>query len=307
MLESKDGSDRRPYPMYLIRSYDHKKELLNENHFSNFSSVTSMDSEGIQHTTGKSEHPFRNINYGPAEHMEVWQVARAATAAPQYFRPFYNPNSSSKESFDLFLDGGLASKNPTWEGVQEIWDLNGRESLNVVLSVGDAQIYQTFSRNLKKSLKLISEIGSDAERVHEQVQRESKYKGNAFAYFRLDATWSSNVPMNEYNPGDTGTSGSKTFEKMRKSFEEWADTVEERFQRCAFLLVQQRRLRTLDRGQWETYSTGSIYRCSVSPCTDECTNRFEFREHMEQSHGVNLNVDDEQIKAQRKIWQYQSG
>lgn len=239
--------------------------------------------------------------------MEVWQVARAATAAPQYFKPFDIPSSSDKDSLTHFFDGGLLSKNPTWEGVQEIWDLNGPESLNTVLSVGAAMSYQIYGRSGKKTRRSMTEMGSDPERIHEQVQWESRDISRGFQYFRLDSIWSSNVAMDEYEPRGTSTPGSKTFEKMRSRFNEWADTVEqeESFRRIALLLVKQRRLRTLDKGRWETYSTGSIYRCYVSTCEDSLPNRFDFREHMNKNHGVKMEVDDERIKQRREIWQYQ--
>ena len=75
---------------------------------------------------------------GPSE-WDVWQVARASSAAPIYFKPFECASSTPPFKENL-IDGGVVANNPTLAALTEIVDLGKKERRNIkfglVLSVG---------------------------------------------------------------------------------------------------------------------------------------------------------------------------
>lgn len=293
---------------YLIRSYDHMPRDWADTQINPLSGSSRVNTDVSQ--TGRTlRHPSRKINFGPAEPMEVWQVARAAIAAPLYFRPFDGPIDPHDKTFNRFVDGGLHSpNNPTMEGVQEVWGLNGPRSLSVVLSVGTARTNANPGRSLKKELTNIIELGNDPQIVDEQVDRESRSENGKFRYFRLNDPEGSKVAMDECVPRRSSSPGKATFAKIENHFNGWLARSENtaELRRCAILLVRQRRARIdADRGRWETFSTGSEYRCRTQRCEDIFSNRYEFQEHMRAKHNLKMGVDDKHIKEQCDVWWYQ--
>jgi hypothetical protein len=69
----------------------------------------------------------------PAKQMLVWEAARASTAAPTYFPPFYSNGIK-----DYLYDGGLVFNNPAVVAAQEsskIWP--NHSNPDVLLSIGN--------------------------------------------------------------------------------------------------------------------------------------------------------------------------
>lgn len=296
---------------YLIRSYDHMPRHSANNQIDRFSrSSTPSSSQSDGSDVGRRvASPTREINYGPADAMEVWQVARAATAAPLFFKPFDGPMDPEEETFNRFVDGGISYRNnPTLEGIREVRELNGHTSLGVVLSVGTARTNTSPGNGLKKTLKNILELGNDPKTVHEEVERESKNEKTGFYCFRLNDLEGTHIKMDECEPKRTASPGSATFEKMRNHLNGWVvrPEVSKGLRRCAMLLVKQRRHRTSDAGRWETFSTASIYSCPARRCEDTLSNKYELMDHLRLKHRrENLTVEDECIKRQRDVWWYQ--
>ena len=102
--------------LYLIRSYDH-------------------------HEKADADNNGEIVNFGPAAQMEIWQVARAATAAPMYFRELeYQFPSQDPAIRHFFSDGGFGlTNNPTMLGIQEIEIAFGEDKVGVILSIGTAR------------------------------------------------------------------------------------------------------------------------------------------------------------------------
>ncbi|KAL9621842.1 MAG: hypothetical protein Q9160_003815 [Pyrenula sp. 1 TL-2023] len=256
-------------------------------------------------STGASPND-RPINYGPAERMEIWQVARAATAVPLYFRPFDGPENQEKR-MKRFVDGGLGFlNNPTLEGIIEVWGLNGTDSLHVVLSVGTARTNDPQGTSARENIKNLVGNGNDPQNAHNEVQRLSEGK---FKYFRLNDSKGSDVAMDECKPKGSKQPGSETFKRLKNHFNDWVkdQTVANNLWECAVLLVQQRRARSKDLGPWETYSTGSTYSCPERGCDETLLSRHEMVSHMNNKHDENLEPDDQRIKNRRDLWQYQGG
>ncbi|KAL9109011.1 MAG: hypothetical protein Q9227_006251 [Pyrenula ochraceoflavens] len=300
-LKSKcnNGQEERR-EQYLIRSYDHHEQMA----YSLWSS--SRVNSGLSRATEGSRHLPRTINLGPAEPMEVWQVARAATAAPLYFKPFEGPIDHANDSFSRFVDGGLhAPNNPTMEGIREIEDLNGRGSLHLVVSIGTARTNKPPGKSLPRTIENLIELGNDPQTIHRSVQRDSRSETSGFKYFRFNDEEGTEAGMDECEPRRGASAGSRTFERLRNRFYGWANQqeVHDELWKCAVFLVKQRRKRIIDRRAWETYATGSKYRCPVRRCEDIFLNRYEVKEHVEQKHDESIN--DETINRLRDYFRYQ--
>lgn len=301
--ECRKGAKRQVRSTYLIRSYDHTPRHAAKDQVNLLARPPRASSGGSQTTKAL----IRKINYGPAEPLETWEVARAATAAPLFFRPFESTTDPQKKTFKRFVDGGLhAENNPTLEGVQEVWGLNGPESLSIVLSVGTARTNQNPGSSIKSEIASIVDLGNDPEIRHVQVKDQAKSTG--FNYFRFNDLEGSNVAMDECEPKGRNNPGSKTFAKLENHFNRWVNNQEisRDIWRCAVKLVKQRRARTGDRGLWETFSTGSEYRCSVHRCEDIFTNRYDFRDHYKTKHRVDLEEEHEKFRSQKDVWEYQA-
>ena len=280
---------------YLIRSYDH------------FEHMDQVLFTGSRPNDGPRPHR-RKINFGPAEPMEVWQVARAATAAPLYFEPFETSVDHVDNSFRRFTDGGLhAPNNPTLEGIREVGGLNGHNTLHLVMSVGTARTNEPPGRSLPQQVKNIIDMGSDPQQVHETVDLESKSETNGFEYFRFNDTDGTQVAMDECEPRRGNSPGSRTFETLRNHFQRWVTDhpeLRESLWSCAVLLVKQRRKRTQDKAAWETFSTGSKYRCPYTRCEEIYLNRDALIEHVNQEHDDTITT--ETVNRQRNVFRYQS-
>ena len=76
------------------------------------------------------EKTSEHLNPGPADSHQIWQIARATTAAPSYFSPMQLEDQ-------VFLDGGISTNNPTQEAVRDLESLyNGILNNACVVSVG---------------------------------------------------------------------------------------------------------------------------------------------------------------------------
>lgn len=70
-------------------------------------------------------------NPGPAHDIPIWEVARATSAAPTYFKA---PKIDNRE----YLDGGFGPNNPSLEIYEEVRTMNNQsnECVSIVLSIG---------------------------------------------------------------------------------------------------------------------------------------------------------------------------
>jgi patatin-like phospholipase/acyl hydrolase len=81
-------------------------------------------------TTGSAENPkphaFTNFDEKTSS-MPVWKVACATTAAPGFFRHFYDKDEDGL----VHIDGGLVSNNPTTNMIDAIDNFsNGEVSIS---------------------------------------------------------------------------------------------------------------------------------------------------------------------------------
>lgn len=77
-----------------------------------------------------SEIPkWKPLNPGPASTYQIWEVARATSAAPIFFAPIHLNDK-------VFVNGGVTANNPTQEALREVAFLHGELSGTCVVSIG---------------------------------------------------------------------------------------------------------------------------------------------------------------------------
>jgi hypothetical protein len=338
---AKPGVARVAKP-YLIRSYDHEKRTApNQPRITTRRSTrqaTRSDTEGSTRqatrsdTEGstrqatrsnteksgdidgnvadrKSVNAQRKINYESAQSFPIWQVARAATAAPAYFEPLRveTPGSSAHS---VFTDAGLGvTINPTQEGILEIKDLYKESSIGVVVSVGTAKRRELWGGGIRRPMKALASMVADPEVIHNNMQKESVREG--FPYYRLNDPDKLNIELDEWEPKQRPWSrkvpGSTTLGRMTAAFNDWARKPEtaEQFERCANELVKRRQARTNDCAKWERYAIGVQFRCRRKECErEDFDNRGEFYHHLSKDHDMPQDGLDEETSRCMRRWQY---
>lgn len=254
--------------LYLIRSYNHDEP--------------------------DPPRPNDKINYGKAEMMQIWEVARAATAAPMYFKEFkvfLGKGDDRQKEKAYFTDGGFGvTNNPAQVGFKEIKALSGSEAtenVGVIVSVGTARGKDNpGGKSFPQRMKKLASTATDPDVVAEWMDDQ-----------KLDHHWRFNdvegdlhVELDEWKPNRWFTTrpGRDTLTKIENAFYRWAnETLNFRaIEACAKELVKQRRRRTVDRSRWQRFATGaSQYRCKHRDCKeDRFDSLYYFEEHWRRFH-----------------------
>ena len=263
------------------------------------------------------------MKMGPADNFEIWEVARAATAAPYYFDPIKIQIQGRSEVI-IFEDGGLGeTTNPTLYGIRDIKKQEGADAVGIVVSVGTARGELGRQKDLilgraKHKLKTIIWNSSDPESVHTTIKGDQDHYPN-MEYWRLNPSARGdgqllNMPLDEWVPKQSRKkdqpSGSATINEIKNAFNKWASqtSVHDDLMVCAERLVEQRRLRTLDDVQWEQFSMAMDYRCCQRGCPKKSrafTNLQDFEEHLKKIHKLGTQSEIRENKnASAQPWQY---
>ena len=142
-----------------------------------------------------SQNSNRARNPGPAHDIPIWQVARATSAAPTYFKEVVIEGNR-------YIDGGFGTNNPCKEIVQEVRRLNNfnDQCIKCVISVGTGLKIQrrktTHSRlktfltaNLAKFIEYIqfsARLASQSEDTHDDVSQLHEDLKKRFEYDRFN-------------------------------------------------------------------------------------------------------------------------
>ena len=319
-------ADGRSSRLYLIRSYDHNKQdspdhskrptpsttmrsARTNTNFSNNTNTTQRRQEG--------KKSLVYVNYEKAQQLEVWQVARAATAAKFYFEPLTIENSRNG-GFTEFTDGGFGhNNNPTRTGKQEIEDLHGYSSIGIVVSVGTARKLKkdakkaNFFSTIPDSAREFADTATDPEIVHNEMQRDHE-KHNGFPYYRLNHPGGLQTELDEWEPKRRMYSkkigGEKTITGIEDAFAKWAakrDNIQQ-LQECAAALVARRRER-MDTRKWEHFATGSHFECRVKGCDPgDFFDRHQFSSHLSEHHFFEGDELEQEVSQCRRHWRYQA-
>jgi hypothetical protein len=241
-----------------------------------------------EHTPTPS--PVKNaleLNPGLADQLPIWQVARATTAAPTYFKPL----TIGKEKF---LDGGWGmANNPTWHAYQEVCQMEGKKSeaieLTVSIGTGKADKVRPVARSgtgvlaeFTAIVKYSAAAATDSERIHLIMQGHPTTTEDNYQRFSVDGG------LGDVDLGEWTVRGGKnmTLEKIASQTRAYLDQEDtrRRLQRVATILVKNRQERSKD-PQWAIVATGHRYRCSVDGCHGVIFTREEdLRSHLLDEH-----------------------
>jgi predicted acylesterase/phospholipase RssA len=304
--------------LYLIRSYDHDERTTPDpsrgttrrstRRTTRSSTGRSRDTPAGDYSTARRN---RNVNYGNAQAFQIWEVARAATAAPFYFEPLRIDTPGLSGDHLLFTDGGFNyTNNPTIEGTREIEDLYGSNSIGIVVSVGTARKdVPTNGGGIIGKMKGIANTAANPEPVHSDMLEKSRKE--KFHYCRLNDLDRLNVDLDEWKPRRklfTNQSGQKTLADIKAAFADWAMEVKtvQMLKTCAEELVVRRRARTEDAAKWERYAIGAQFRCQFKGCErEDFVSRSEFESHLRMDHHMPQAELQGEADSCRKYWRYQ--
>ena len=273
----------------------------------------SYQTHGTQRRQERKQKFDNAINYEKAQQLEVWQVARAATAAKFYFEPL---EIDTVGGFATFQDGGFSrANNPTRTGKQEIEDLNGKSSVGIIVSVGTARKLKqdpkkaTFFSTIAAAAREFADTATDPEEIHKDMMREHI---GSFPYYRLNDPGGLQTELDEWEPKrrmyNKKQGGEETIATMENAFTRWAADPDntKQLQKCAAALVARRKGRTSSPSRWERYATGSHFICRQKCVLGECNDRDEFTRHLKESHSFEEGIDlEEELKECRRHWRYQ--
>lgn len=259
-------------------------------------------------TSGFKTLPLRSqTNYGHAQDLEIWQVARAATAADFFFKPLKLPKEDDS-GYVRLTDGGFGgNNNPAEQAKDEIEDLHGQNSINIMVSVGTArknkeETNQGFFR-LPGRMRRWADQMSDPERVHRKMYKQSERED--FVYHRFNHPNSLEIDLDEWKPR---RNGSTTIATIEQNFSNYLNMegVDAQFKSCAESLVACRRSRMNTR-EWERYATVARYTCSYKGCNlSEFFNCNDFQEHLREKHHAQGGKLKSESDKRRKRWEYQA-
>ena len=139
------------------------------------------------------------LNPGPADAYKVWQVAMATVAAATYF-------DSVKLDGHVFMDGGIATNNPTREAVFDVTALEGGDlHQGCVVSIGTGtsskrniptRIPKIANRGLKALFDAADTILTGTETIHRDVQ--GLLYSSGVSYSRLTVAHVVDVRLDEW-------------------------------------------------------------------------------------------------------------
>ncbi|KAL9091324.1 MAG: hypothetical protein Q9165_004958 [Trypethelium subeluteriae] len=310
---------------YLMRTYDgSKREYLQQDGLTHTNTGLTSGTNGTvpqsgRRRTGSRPTPRNTLNFGDAQQLPIWQVARAATAAKSYFRPLKIPIGGEGDS--IFEDGGFGRlNNPSVRGKAEIKNLHGPRRLDIAVSIGTAKKAEPGGRRkIFGVLRSLSAIATDVEDAHREMSECSKPDQDNFVYFRFnaEAEQALETPLDEWEPRGIKAKimgqrpGAKTIENITNAYRIWALDlkVQQDFRDCARALVQKRRVRARNESRWETFANVTSFKCGLAGCSrfHGAVRRDTFRKHLEEDHPEVL---PEQIgglvSQQIKSWIYRS-
>lgn len=266
-----------------------------------------------QSTRGRNGRPRvqSGRNHGQAQNFEIWEVARAATAAQWFFKPLKIKLPGSAGHL-LFKDGGFGpANNPTSIAVRELEELYGKGSIGIVVSVGTARKDEgdpkpSFFNAIPGATRAFASAMSDPEGIHEGMEHAFEPKE---CYFRINDPGNLPIDLDEWKPRKTSgktISGAMTLSDIENAFSRWmTNPVNQRYlNECAERLVQcrQARMRT---SRWPRFATGTQYVCRAKQCEQtDFLDRHSFGKHLADEHPDYKNDRRKWEEACRKCWRY---
>ena len=223
--------------------------------------------------------PFER-NPGDQNTFAIWEVARATSAAPSYFKSIHLPQVR-------FYDPAVNLNNPSWEVLNEVNLLAERsqDAIDLLLSIGGANAKANNPRVKFGNDSLQQGLTNISDAVHNEVEYESTHQ--LFHYYRFDVKEGlQEVRMNEWKPKP---SGSITLKRIQEATSRYLKEpkISDLIRECAKKLVK-RRTQRAQTMRWERFATGIRYKCPLDDCPISRTHRFKTRndlmDHLRMQH-----------------------
>lgn len=191
----------------------------------------------------QAPHLFRSYNnYRSAPQCAIWEVARATSAAPLYFKPITINESR-------YLDGGIGANNPSGLVLHEVMQMHSelRNPIDLLLSIGTGTSSRPSSSSLSSMKSTISIQTAD---THQRILKE-KTDIN-FYYRRFDADGLEDM---KHNLWKSRHGWMATLQRIKDYTEHYldGDKVQEELRECARKLVESRRRRART-SDWESFA-----------------------------------------------------
>lgn len=265
----KSGSETK---LHLLRSYDHE-----------LNSDSPMNNPVYK--------PATPINFGLAENMVIWDVARAATAAPMYFKELavkHDGIDNRTREKVYYSDGGFGhTNNPTHLGIEEFGTLhqqNGNAGgIGAIVSIGTARAdSDRAGRSFLKRVQKAFDAATDPQIVANLVRFHHRTH-----WRRLNDSEGLDVELDDWKPNKFSTNpGHETLTRVKNGFLRWAHNRDniDMIHECARELVRRRTSRALDRSKWERFATAAEFKCGHPRCRNErFDSRHRFDDHFEEN------------------------
>ena len=227
-------------------------------------------------------------NPGKAHDIPIWQVARATSAAPSYFKPL------RLEQYN-FLDASFWANNPSSELYNEIRAMqkSSADSVGLLISIGTG-VTASPRRDLFSRLlwprdaswwKEVKAMESQTDIVHKRML-DLTNDGSIETYRRLNVQDSlEDIGFDEWKPRGSCSLTIKIIEDATTQYLQQEDT-RCILQDCALRLVASRRARA-QTPHWEGFAFGIRYRCPLEDCIKAKTlyrTRGDMLDHLQRLH-----------------------
>lgn len=236
-------------------------------------------------------------NPGRPDNYQIWQVGRATSAAPFYFKAVKLEEEDEKSEY---IDGGFGANNPTEEAYRSVKQLsnNNPQTVQVLVSIGTGKNLEA-DPNPSAGFRLYmgyintaAKWATQSEATHHTILDATR----PFAeYFRLNVEHGiGKMKLDAWK----GKKGSKTLKLIQTTTQDYLDSAEgqQQISASARQLVNVRRARSSDIyiDRWERFCHGVEYACCVATCPDGKDKRYEdrqaLRRHIQEYHPFKNNT-----------------
>lgn len=278
-----------------------------------------------QHLSRANTLVQKSRGYGDPSNLRVWEVARATSAAPKYFKPIFI-ESGDGQTKHKFKDGGFGFNNPSHALYEDIRYKHGEDRIAMFVSIGTGESKlkhgsaRNHVRNTIDDLKVATKMPAQVGQVHDQMTGLSSTEhGIRFPYYRFHGgTKLGAIALDEWKDHKLASKRKKSTQPGHKTIQDITDAVDEYLQNrevqkelrtVAKALVRRRRLRAKNLSEWGRYALFTEYRCDCKK-SDERPFRTanDFRDHLRgKDHRILLDpeiLEKEVLHGERCRWLY---
>ena len=230
-------------------------------------------------------------NPGEDNWQQIWQIARATSAAPFSFDSIEFEQDGTRYEW---LDGGLGCCNPSEEAYRSVKQLfnNGSHVVELVMSIGTGETKSSkrkkwlgYGKFLKHGSTII-DLATQCESTHTNMQ--AALKADGVPYCRLNIKEGlGTIALDCWK----GKNGDRTLKKMNDAADAYLNNKDVKIQIDDFarklVKIRRARARFKDRhpDRWERFCHGVSYVCENGNCGRKgFLSRNGFKSHLQEDH-----------------------